>query len=140
MLRLSERTEGKPPADLVSSYPDREGVQGILFVLNPDHSGAPIAELGSGGRFVHGPGFAMLLVCPTSWRPAGPSTTLGRPRTLPIAIPQNVTLVDPNRTMTVYVGPDPGAGGERPGPTPRRSRTLADGNPYGQPEGARHDP
>ncbi|MFJ8545807.1 carcinine hydrolase/isopenicillin-N N-acyltransferase family protein [Streptomyces sp. NPDC093586] len=29
-----------------------------------------------------------------------------RLRTIPVAIPQNVTLVDPDRTATVYVGPD----------------------------------
>ncbi|WP_244175007.1 carcinine hydrolase/isopenicillin-N N-acyltransferase family protein [Streptomyces misionensis] len=31
---------------------------------------------------------------------------VGRLRTLPVAIPQNVTLVDPDRSVTVHVGPD----------------------------------
>ncbi|GHA09545.1 hypothetical protein GCM10010389_55930 [Streptomyces echinoruber] len=60
-----------------------------------------------GGRFVHGPGCALPLVlrhlletCRTV------EEALGRLRTLSLAIPQNVTLVDPNRTVTVYVGPD----------------------------------
>ncbi|MEU5082691.1 MULTISPECIES: C45 family autoproteolytic acyltransferase/hydolase [Streptomyces] len=60
-----------------------------------------------GGRYVHGPGFALPLVlrylletCRTV------DEALGRLRTLPIAIPQNVTLVGPDRTVTVHVGPD----------------------------------
>ncbi|WP_327342010.1 carcinine hydrolase/isopenicillin-N N-acyltransferase family protein [Streptomyces europaeiscabiei] len=31
---------------------------------------------------------------------------VGRLRTIPIGIPQNVTLVDPDRAVTVFVGPD----------------------------------
>lgn len=60
-----------------------------------------------GGREVHGPGFAILIVlrylletCDTV------DEALGRLRSLPIAIPQNVTLVDPGKAVTVYVGPD----------------------------------
>ncbi|WP_314219381.1 C45 family peptidase [Streptomyces zaehneri] len=60
-----------------------------------------------GGRFVHGPGFAMPLVlrylletCRTV------DEAVGGLRTLPVAIPQNVTLVDPDRSVTVHVGPD----------------------------------
>ncbi|WP_446045047.1 carcinine hydrolase/isopenicillin-N N-acyltransferase family protein [Streptomyces olivaceus] len=51
-------------------------------------------SLAVGGRIVHGPGFAMLLVlrylletCRTF------DETVGGLRTLPVAIPQNVTLV-----------------------------------------------
>ncbi|MFM9693363.1 C45 family autoproteolytic acyltransferase/hydolase [Streptomyces europaeiscabiei] len=60
-----------------------------------------------GGRFVHGPGFAVLIVlrylletCDTV------EEAVGRLRTIPIGIPQNVTLVDPDRAVTVFVGPD----------------------------------
>lgn len=60
-----------------------------------------------GGRFVHGPGFAMPLVlryvletCRTV------DEAVCGLRTLPVAIPQNVTLVDPDRSVTVHVGPD----------------------------------
>ncbi|NYV76186.1 C45 family autoproteolytic acyltransferase/hydolase [Streptomyces sp. UH6] len=60
-----------------------------------------------GGRYVHGPGFAVPLVlrhlletCRTV------DEALGRLRALPVAIPQNVTLVDPDRSVTVHVGPD----------------------------------
>jgi predicted choloylglycine hydrolase len=60
-----------------------------------------------GGRFVHGPGFAIPLVlrylletCTTV------DQAVGKLRSIPIGIPQNVTLVDPDRAVTVYVGPD----------------------------------
>ncbi|MFI8951003.1 C45 family autoproteolytic acyltransferase/hydrolase [Streptomyces sp. NPDC053750] len=60
-----------------------------------------------GGRYVHGRGFALPIVlrclletCRTV------DEAVARLRTLPIAIPQNVTLVDPHRTVTVHVGPD----------------------------------
>ncbi|MFE5210846.1 C45 family autoproteolytic acyltransferase/hydolase [Streptomyces sp. NPDC056600] len=60
-----------------------------------------------GGRFVHGPGFALPLVlrclletCDTV------DQAVDRLRSTPVAIPQNVTLVDPDRTLTVHVGPD----------------------------------
>ncbi|GHG99400.1 C45 family autoproteolytic acyltransferase/hydolase [Streptomyces rubradiris] len=60
-----------------------------------------------GGRYVHGPGFALPIVlrylletCRTV------DDALDSLRTIPIAIPQNVTLVDPGRTVTVHVGPD----------------------------------
>ncbi|MFH9728739.1 C45 family autoproteolytic acyltransferase/hydolase [Streptomyces sp. NPDC017260] len=82
----------------------QEAGWGLLDGMND--SGLAVS-LTFGGRFVHGPGFAIPLVlrylletCRTV------DEALGRLRTLPIAIPQNVTLVDPNRTVTVYVGPD----------------------------------
>ncbi|GGZ37155.1 C45 family autoproteolytic acyltransferase/hydolase [Streptomyces poonensis] len=60
-----------------------------------------------GGRYVHGTGFAVPLVlrylletCDTV------DEAIGRLRSLPIAIPQNVTLVDSDRAVTVFVGPD----------------------------------
>ncbi|MFF4713415.1 C45 family autoproteolytic acyltransferase/hydrolase [Streptomyces eurythermus] len=60
-----------------------------------------------GGRYVHGPGFALPMVlrylletCRTV------DEALAGLRAIPIAIPQNVTLVDRNRAVTVHVGPD----------------------------------
>ncbi|MBZ3905834.1 C45 family autoproteolytic acyltransferase/hydolase [Streptomyces griseiscabiei] len=60
-----------------------------------------------GGRFVHGPGFAILIVlrylletCDTV------GEAVERLRTIPVGIPQNVTLVDRERAVTVFVGPD----------------------------------
>ncbi|MFC1403857.1 MULTISPECIES: C45 family autoproteolytic acyltransferase/hydolase [Streptacidiphilus] len=60
-----------------------------------------------GGRFVHGPGFAILLVlrylletCDTV------DQALAKLATVPVSLAQNVTLVDPERAVTVYVGPD----------------------------------
>jgi predicted choloylglycine hydrolase len=60
-----------------------------------------------GGRLVHGPGFAVLIVlrylletCATV------DEAVGRLRSIPIAVPQNITLVDAERAVTVFVGPD----------------------------------
>ena len=60
-----------------------------------------------GGREVHGPGFAVPIVlrylletCDTV------GEALGRLASTPVAIPQNLTLVDAERAVTVYVGPD----------------------------------
>ncbi|MGW1817284.1 C45 family autoproteolytic acyltransferase/hydrolase [Streptomyces sp. NPDC002125] len=60
-----------------------------------------------GGRFVHGPGFAVLIVlrylletCATV------DEAVARLATIPVAIPQNVTLVDSEQVVTVHVGPD----------------------------------
>ncbi|AXE83860.1 C45 family peptidase [Streptomyces sp. Go-475] len=82
----------------------QEAGWGLLDGMN--NAGLAVS-LTFGGRFVHGPGFAIPLVlrylletCRTV------DEALDRLRTLPVAIPQNVTLVDANRTVTVYVGPD----------------------------------
>ncbi|WP_319683799.1 C45 family peptidase [Streptomyces ipomoeae] len=60
-----------------------------------------------GGRFVHGPGFAIFIVlrylletCDTV------DDAIARLRSIPISIPQNVTLVDSEKAVTVHVGPD----------------------------------
>ncbi|TPQ24031.1 C45 family autoproteolytic acyltransferase/hydolase [Streptomyces sporangiiformans] len=65
------------------------------------------ASLTFGGRFVHGPGFAIIVVlrylletCETI------DEALDKLRPIPIGIPQNVTLVDAERAVTVFVGPD----------------------------------
>ncbi|MGP2440610.1 C45 family autoproteolytic acyltransferase/hydolase [Streptomyces sp. JW3] len=60
-----------------------------------------------GGRQVHGPGFAMPLILRYLLETCrSVEEAVGRLRTLPVAIPQNVTLVDHDRAVTVYVGPD----------------------------------
>ncbi|MDG4859913.1 C45 family autoproteolytic acyltransferase/hydrolase [Streptomyces sp. T-3] len=60
-----------------------------------------------GGRFVHRPGLAIPLVlrylletCDTV------EQALAKLAPIPVCIPQNVTLVDAERAVTVYVGPD----------------------------------
>ncbi|MEV6262643.1 C45 family peptidase [Streptomyces sp. NPDC051784] len=60
-----------------------------------------------GGRTVHGPGFAVLIVlrylletCDTV------DQAVRRLRTIPVNVPQNITLVDPEQAVTLYVGPD----------------------------------
>ncbi|MFF8592326.1 C45 family autoproteolytic acyltransferase/hydrolase [Streptomyces sp. NPDC015220] len=82
----------------------QEAGWGLLDGMN--NAGLAVS-LTFGGRFVHGRGFAMPMVlrylletCRTV------DEALDRLRTIPVAIPQNVTLVDPGRTVTVHVGPD----------------------------------
>jgi predicted choloylglycine hydrolase len=60
-----------------------------------------------GGRFVSGPGFSVLIVvrylletCSTVGQ------ALAKLATLPVSLAQNLTLVDPARAVTAYVGPD----------------------------------
>ncbi|CAM5438216.1 Peptidase C45 OS=Streptomyces fumanus OX=67302 GN=GCM10018772_58110 PE=4 SV=1 [Streptomyces fumanus] len=60
-----------------------------------------------GGRSAYGRGFAVLVLvrylletCDTV------DEAVGRLRSLPVAVPQNLTLVDPVKAMTVFVGPD----------------------------------
>lgn len=60
-----------------------------------------------GGRFVHGEGFGIPIVlrylletCSTV------AEAVARLRTIPVTIPQNLTLVDPDRVVTVHLGPD----------------------------------
>ncbi|MEU7046081.1 C45 family peptidase [Streptomyces varsoviensis] len=60
-----------------------------------------------GGRYVHGPGFSVLIVlrylletCDTV------GEAVAALRGIPVGIPQNITLVDAERAVTVYVGPD----------------------------------
>lgn len=60
-----------------------------------------------GGRMVHGPGFTVLIAlryvletCDTV------DEALARLAPLPISMPQNLTLVDRDRAVTVYLGPD----------------------------------
>ncbi|MER6816277.1 C45 family peptidase [Spirillospora sp. NPDC000708] len=97
-------------ATIVSSYFLRPviGMQEAGWGLLDGMNDAGLAiSLTFGGRFVHGPGFAIPLVlrylletCQTV------DEAIGRLRTIPVAIPQNVTLVDPDQAVTVFVGPD----------------------------------
>ncbi|MFE2276811.1 C45 family autoproteolytic acyltransferase/hydrolase [Streptomyces sp. NPDC059454] len=82
----------------------QDAVWGLLDGMND--AGLAVS-LTFGGRFVHGPGFAVLIVlrylletCDTV------DEALGKLRSIPIAIPQNVTLVDSGKAVTVFVGPD----------------------------------
>ncbi|MFC8387728.1 MULTISPECIES: C45 family autoproteolytic acyltransferase/hydolase [unclassified Streptomyces] len=82
----------------------QDAAWGLLDGLND--AGLAVS-LTFGGRFVHGPGFAVLIVlrylletCDTV------DEAVGRLRSIPIAIPQNVTLVDSEKAVTVFVGPD----------------------------------
>ncbi|HEY9264632.1 MAG TPA: carcinine hydrolase/isopenicillin-N N-acyltransferase family protein, partial [Mycobacterium sp.] len=60
-----------------------------------------------GGRSAYGPGFAILIVlrylletCNTV------DEAVNRLQTLPVSVPQNLTLIDPTKALTVYLGPD----------------------------------
>jgi len=82
----------------------QEAAWGLLDGMND--AGLAVS-LTFGGRFVHGPGFAILIVlrylletCDTV------DEAVGKLRSIPIAIPQNVTLVDAEKAVTVFVGPD----------------------------------
>ncbi|MFI2205629.1 C45 family autoproteolytic acyltransferase/hydrolase [Streptomyces sp. NPDC020192] len=84
------------------------GTQDAAWGLLDGMNDAGLAvSLTFGGRLVHGPGFAVLIVlrylletCDTV------DEAVGKLRSIPIAIPQNVTLVDPEKAVTVFVGPD----------------------------------
>jgi predicted choloylglycine hydrolase len=84
------------------------GMQDILWGLLDGMNDAGLAiSLTWGGRTAHGPGFAVLVVvrylletCDTV------DEAVRRLRTLPIAVPQNLTLVDATTALTVFVGPD----------------------------------
>jgi predicted choloylglycine hydrolase len=84
------------------------GMQEVGWGLLDGMNDAGLAvSLTFGGRLVHGPGFAIVIVlrylletCTTV------EEAVGRLRSIPVAVPQNVTLVDPERAVTVFVGPD----------------------------------
>jgi predicted choloylglycine hydrolase len=82
----------------------QDGGWGLLDGMND--AGLAVS-LTFGGREVHGPGFAIIIVlrylletCDTV------DQALARLASIPICVPQNVTLVDPGRAVTVYTGPD----------------------------------
>ncbi|KOT52252.1 MULTISPECIES: C45 family autoproteolytic acyltransferase/hydolase [Streptomyces] len=84
------------------------GMQDVLWGLLDGMNDAGLAvSLTFGGRSVYGRGFAILIVvrylletCDTI------GEAVGRLRSLPIAVPQNLTLVDATKAVTVFVGPD----------------------------------
>lgn len=84
------------------------GMQDILWGLLDGMNEAGLAvSLTYGGRSVYGRGFAILIVvrylletCDTV------DEAVGKLRFLPVAVPQNLTLVDSTKAVTVYVGPD----------------------------------
>ncbi|SEG84696.1 Predicted choloylglycine hydrolase [Actinacidiphila yanglinensis] len=84
------------------------GMQDMLWGLLDGMNDAGLAiSLTWGGRSVHGGGFAILIVvrylletCDTV------DEAVARLPSLPIAVPQNLTLVDPVQAVTVFVGPD----------------------------------
>ncbi|MEY9835198.1 C45 family autoproteolytic acyltransferase/hydolase [Streptacidiphilus sp. EB103A] len=82
----------------------QEAVWGLLDGMND--AGLAVS-LTFGGRFVQGPGFSILLVlrylletCDTV------DEAVAKLATIPICLAQNVTLIDPEQAMTVFVGPD----------------------------------
>ncbi|WP_323377023.1 C45 family peptidase [Streptomyces smaragdinus] len=84
------------------------GMQDMLWGLLDGMNDAGLAvSLTWGGRSAYGPGFSILIVarylletCDTV------DEAVDRLRSLPVAVPQNLTLVDPAKAVTVYVGPD----------------------------------
>jgi predicted choloylglycine hydrolase len=84
------------------------GMNDLLWGLLDGMNDAGLAvSLTFGGRFVHGPGFSILIVLryllETCDSVDQAVAALGR---LPVATAQNVTLVDAERALTVQVGPD----------------------------------
>jgi predicted choloylglycine hydrolase len=84
------------------------GMQDMLWGLLDGMNDAGLAiSLTWGGRSAYGRGFANLILvrylletCDTV------DEAVDRLRSLPVAVPQNLTLVDPKKAMTVFVGPD----------------------------------
>jgi predicted choloylglycine hydrolase len=82
----------------------QEGGWGLLDGMND--AGLAVS-LTFGGRKVQGPGFAIIIVLRYLLETCETVTeAVERLRTIPIMVPQNVTLVDAERAVTVYVGPD----------------------------------
>ncbi|MCX5264868.1 C45 family autoproteolytic acyltransferase/hydolase [Streptomyces sp. NBC_00199] len=110
LLRNYDFSPDECEGTIVSSHFLRPviGMQDAAWGLLDGMNDAGLAvSLTFGGRFVHGPGFAILIVlrylletCNTV------DEAVGKLRSIPISIPQNVTLVDPEQARTVFVGPD----------------------------------
>jgi predicted choloylglycine hydrolase len=83
-------------------------MQDMLWGLLDGMNDAGLAvSLTWGGRSTYGRGFAILILvrylletCDTV------DEAVDRLRFLPVAVPQNLTLVDPAKAVTVFVGPD----------------------------------
>ncbi|MGW3046133.1 C45 family autoproteolytic acyltransferase/hydrolase [Kitasatospora sp. NPDC001159] len=84
------------------------GMQDVLWGLLDGMNDAGLAvSLTFGGRSVYGRGFAILIIvrylletCDTV------DEAVSKLRSLPVAVPQNLTLVDSAKAVTVFVGPD----------------------------------
>lgn len=84
------------------------GMQDMLWGMLDGMNDAGLAvSLTWGGRSAYGRGFSILILvrylletCDTV------DEAVSRLRSLPVAVPQNVTLVDPTQAVTVFVGPD----------------------------------
>ncbi|KOV60506.1 C45 family autoproteolytic acyltransferase/hydolase [Streptomyces sp. MMG1121] len=110
LLRNYDFSPDECEGTIVSSHFLRPviGMQDAAWGLLDGMNDAGLAvSLTFGGRFIHGPGFAILIVlrylletCDTV------DEAVGKLRSLPISLPQNVTLVDPVEAVTVFVGPD----------------------------------
>lgn len=110
LLRNYDFSPDECEGTIVSSHFLRPviGMQDAAWGLLDGMNDAGLAvSLTFGGRFVHGPGFAILIVlrylletCSTV------DEAIGKLRSIPIAIPQNVTLVDSEKAVTVFTGPD----------------------------------
>jgi predicted choloylglycine hydrolase len=82
----------------------QEGGWGLLDGMND--AGLAVS-LTFGGRLVSGPGFAVNIVLRYLLETCTTVTeAVERLRTIPIMVAWNVTLVDPDRAVTVYLGPD----------------------------------
>ncbi|WP_326637490.1 C45 family autoproteolytic acyltransferase/hydrolase [Nonomuraea fuscirosea] len=84
------------------------GMQDMLWGLLDGMNDAGLAvSLTWGGRSVYGRGFAILIVVRYLLETGDTvDEAVGRLRALPVAVPQNLTLVDPAKAVTVFVGPD----------------------------------
>ncbi|MEH0548787.1 C45 family autoproteolytic acyltransferase/hydrolase [Streptomyces sp. B21-105] len=110
LLRNYDFSPDECEGTIVSSHFLRPviGMQDAAWGLLDGMNDAGLAvSLTFGGRLVHGPGFAILIVlrylletCTTV------DEAVARLKSLPVAIPQNVTLIDPEQARTVFVGPD----------------------------------
>ncbi|MFI0898068.1 C45 family autoproteolytic acyltransferase/hydolase [Streptomyces sp. NPDC020983] len=84
------------------------GMQDMLWGLLDGMNDAGLAvSLTWGGRTAYGRGFSVLVVVRYLLETCGTvDEAVARLRSLPVAVPQNLTLVDPAKEVTVFVGPD----------------------------------
>lgn len=84
------------------------GMQDMLWGLQDGMNDAGLAvSLTFGGRSSYGRGFGILILVRYLLETCGTvDEAVGKLRSLPVAVPQNLTLVDPVQAVTVFVGPD----------------------------------
>src|SRR5690348_11348602 len=81
-----------------------DGGWGLLDGMND--AGLAVS-LTFGGRFTQGPGFSIVIVLRYLLETCGTvGAALAKLAEMPVDIPQNVTLADAERAVTVYTGPD----------------------------------